>query len=206
VDLPGASAATYNVALIALNITTNPQRHVPSVKMASNLARFFRERFIEATGKWNTDKHEESLEELSVLLMEPRLPLLFRLKANFLLAIGHDDWAPREEYRHDAERVYEQIRMLGDERHPEIERELVTIRARLDTVAKDQITDDPGIEVEAQADTSDPVGDSQLPGDSQELHAIAQDKPAEPQELPGDSQELHADSQELRADSQDLQQ
>jgi len=136
--------------------------------MASNLAEFFRERFREATGKWNTDKHEESLEELSVLLMEPRLPLLYRLKANFLLALGHDDWTIAEGYRHDADEVYGEIRLLGAQ-HVEIERQLVGIRERLDTFARDQITDDPRTEVETQAETSGPVGASQqLTSDSQE--------------------------------------
>jgi hypothetical protein len=190
-------------------------RHIPSVKMASNLAEFFRERFIEATGKWNTDdKHNESLEEFSLLLMEPRLPLLYRLKANLAIAIGHDDWVVAEDFRHDAEKVYGQIRMLedhpvGDERFPEIERELVAIRERLDTLAKDQITDDPGTEDEdedeAQADTSDHVGDShELSGDSQELQVISQEVPADSQELHAASQALHSSSQELPGGSQEL--
>jgi hypothetical protein len=172
--------------------------------MASNLTEFFRERFIEATGKWDTEKHEESLEELSVLLMEePRLPLLYRLKANLLLAIGYDTWDISEDYRHDAENVYEQIRMLPDKRLPEIERELSQLRERLDSLAEYQVTNDPGKEV--QSDISDPVSDSQeRTGDSQELHAISQDVPSDPPELHAGSQESHADSQDLQSSSQEL--
>jgi hypothetical protein len=91
--------------------------------------------------------------------MELRLPLLYRLKANFLLALGHDDWTIAEGYRHDAERVYGEIRLM-EAQHVEIERQLVGIRERLDTFARDQITDDPRTEVETQAETSGPVGAS----------------------------------------------
>jgi hypothetical protein len=170
--------------------------------MASNLTEFFRERFIEATGKWNNGEreHEESLEELSVLLMEPRLPLLYRLKANLALAIGQYDWYLAEDFRHDAEKVYGQIRMLRQ--HPsEIERELIAIRERLDTLAEDQVIDDPRTEVEAQD-----VGNSQeLPGDSQEPPRDSQEPYADADaDADADSQDLQSSSQELPGGSQEL--
>jgi hypothetical protein len=167
--------------------------------MASNLTEFFRERFIEATGKWNNGEreHEESLEELSVLLMEPRLPLLYRLKANLALAIGHYDWYLAEDFRHDAEKVYGQIRMLR-EQPSEIERELIAIRERLDTLAEDQVIDNP--EAGTQSDGSDSVGVTQEPNvNSQELHTDSQESHADSQDLQSSSQELPGGSQKLPA-------
>jgi hypothetical protein len=111
--------------------------------MATNLARFFRERYKVAIDKWETEQHEEALTELSDLLMDPQLPLLYRLKANMALAHSQEDWFHAEEHRTDAERVYDHIRTKlgrpeGDTRWPDQERELVAIREQLDILADEQ--------------------------------------------------------------------
>lgn len=116
--------------------------------METNLLPFFRERYKVAIDKYDTEKHQEALAELSELLMDTHLPLLYRLKANMALAEGHEDWFLAEDYRLDAERVYAHIRTqldcpVGDTSWPEQERELVALRERLDTLAQDQIIDDP---------------------------------------------------------------
>lgn len=111
--------------------------------MATNLASFFRERYKVAIDKWETDRHEEALTELSDLLMEPQLPMLYRLKANMALAQSQEDWFHAEDHRTDAERVYEHIRTElgcpeGDTRWPCQERELVALREQLDALANEQ--------------------------------------------------------------------
>lgn len=111
--------------------------------MASNLTSFFRERYKVAIDKWETDRHEEALTELSDLLMDPQIPMLYRLKANMALAQSQEDWFHAEDYRTNAERVYEHIRTRlgcpeGDMRWPGQERELVALREQLDALADEQ--------------------------------------------------------------------
>lgn len=116
--------------------------------MASNLTSFFRERYKVAINKWETDRHEEALTELSDLLMEPQLPMLYRLKANMALAQSQEDWFHAEDHRRDAERVYEHIRTKlgcpeGDTRWPGQESELVALREELDALANEQLLNKP---------------------------------------------------------------
>lgn len=120
--------------------------------MTDNLFRYFQERYRVAIGKWSTEKteqHAESLDELAELLMDPQLPVFYRLKVNMALADGHDDWYFAEEFRHEAERVYAQIRThcpVGDTRWPNQERHLVALRERLDALAEEQREDDPRLD------------------------------------------------------------
>ncbi|KAM0718167.1 hypothetical protein Q7P37_006499 [Cladosporium fusiforme] len=105
-------------------------------------------RYKVAIEKYETDHHDQALEELFDLLMEVRLPLLIRLKANLALADGNaeKDWHLAEGYRKEAERVYESIRAstpTGDTRWPAYENELVALRESLDTLAEDQLANQP---------------------------------------------------------------
>lgn len=111
----------------------------------SNLGRFFKERYIVAIAKYDTDRHEESLTQLSELLMEEALPPVYRLKANAALADGVDDWYLAERYRLVAEDIYNGISELvaehatGDEEG----RELAVLREMLDSLAEEQVRDRP---------------------------------------------------------------
>jgi hypothetical protein len=106
----------------------------------SNLGRFFKERFRVASSKYDTDRHEEALTQLSELLMEQQLSPVYRLKANILLADGVDDWFLAEQYRLAAENTYDGISEVvansatGDEEALE----LAGLRETLDSLADDQ--------------------------------------------------------------------
>lgn len=126
-----------------------------------NLFNYFRSRYKVAIDKYETDLHDQALEELSDLLMEPRLPLLFRLKANLVLADGNADidWYSAESYRKDAEQVCDSIRAsspVGDTRWPAQENELVNLRESLDTLAEDLLACKPNNADSSQSDA--PLG------------------------------------------------
>lgn len=78
-----------------------------------NLGRFFKECHIVATAKYDTDRHEKALTELSKLLVEKALPSVYRLKANIPLADGIYDWFLAERYRLAAEDTYHAIASLS---------------------------------------------------------------------------------------------
>ena len=110
----------------------------------SNLGRFFKERYIAAMAKYDTNRHEEALTQLSELLMEESLSPVYRLKANVALADGVDDWFLAEQYRLAAEDTYHGIsevvanKMTDDEEGRELAAEHATSREMLDSLAEDQ--------------------------------------------------------------------
>ena len=124
----------------------------------SNLGRFFKERYIVAIAKYDTDRHEESLTQLSELLMEEALPPVYRLKANAALADGVDKWFEAERYRFAAEDTYDGISELvanhatGDEEG----RELATLREMLDSLAEEQRRDKPRQHKITEANDTEP--------------------------------------------------
>ena len=124
----------------------------------SNLGRFFKERYIVAIAKYDTDRHEESLTQLSELLMEEALPPVYRLKANAALADGVDNWFEAERYRLAAEDTYDGISELvanhatGDEEG----RELATLREMLDSLAEEQRRDKPRQHKITEANDTEP--------------------------------------------------
>jgi hypothetical protein len=117
----------------------------------SNLGRFFKERYRVAIAKYDTDRHEESLTELSELLMDEALPSVWRLRANAALADGVDNWYLAEQYRLAAEDIYDGISEVvansatSDEglESAAIHDELAATREMLDSLADDQRRDKP---------------------------------------------------------------
>ncbi|SMR64637.1 unnamed protein product [Zymoseptoria tritici ST99CH_3D1] len=78
---------------------------------------------------------------LQSLLLDLRLPRLYRLRANFALADLHECEALAEEYRLGAERSYTELRELlpvGNTIEPKLEPKLVLIRAGLDELAEER--------------------------------------------------------------------
>jgi hypothetical protein len=126
----------------------------------SNLGRFFKERFRVAVVKYDTNRHEEALTQLSELLMEEALSPVYRLKANILLADGVDDWFLAEQYRLAAENTYHGISEVvancatGDEEGLE----LAVLRETLDSLADDQRLSKPSPhEITEASDTETPI-------------------------------------------------
>ena len=78
-----------------VNFTTSLSRRAMAT---SNTGRFFKERYRVAIAKFDTDRHEESLTQLSELPIEEALTSVYRLKANAALADGVDDWFLAERY------------------------------------------------------------------------------------------------------------
>jgi hypothetical protein len=110
----------------------------------SNLGRFFRERYRVAVSKYDTDKHEDALSELTELLMEDKLSPIYRLKANAALADGVDDWFLAEQYRLAAELAYDVIcEVLSDSERCLVDDEIAILRGLLDSLAEEQRLDDP---------------------------------------------------------------
>jgi hypothetical protein len=115
----------------------------------SNLGRFLKERYILAMAKYDTNRHEEALTQLSELLMEESLSPVYRLKANVALADGVDDWFLAEQYRLAAEDTYHGIseviaeNMTDDEEGRELAAEHATSREMLDSLAEDLAREKP---------------------------------------------------------------
>lgn len=99
--------------------------------------------------KYDTNRHEEALTQLSELLMEESLSPVYRLKANVALADGVDDWFLAEQYRLAAEYTYHGIsevvadNMTDDNEGRELAAELATSREVLDSLAEDQAREKP---------------------------------------------------------------
>lgn len=111
----------------------------------SNVSRFLRERYIVAIGKYETERHDEALTELLELLMDDALSPLYRLKANAALADGVDDWYLAEDYRKAAELAYSDIieTVSNSGSLEDVRDELAMFREMLDSLADDQVLDDP---------------------------------------------------------------
>jgi hypothetical protein len=114
----------------------------------NNLLKFFHECYQAAITKYETPLHDEALQQLTDLLMDPQLPMLYRLKTNLALADGNTerDWHLSEGFRKEAESVYSEIRArcpVGDTRWPAQEHELVNLRKSLDTLAEEQLANQP---------------------------------------------------------------
>jgi hypothetical protein len=114
----------------------------------NNLLKFFHERYVVAIERYETRLHDEALQELTDLLMDPQLPMLYRLKVNIALADGNTEhsWHLAEAFRKEAESVYSDIRSrrpVGDTRWPAQENELVNLRESLDTLAEEQLASQP---------------------------------------------------------------
>jgi hypothetical protein len=109
----------------------------------NNSLKFFRERYVVAIEKYETRLHDEALQELTDLLIDPQLPMLYRLKANIALADSstENSWHRAEAFRKEAESVYSDIRSrcpVGDTRWPAQENELVNLRESLNSLAEEQ--------------------------------------------------------------------
>ena len=124
----------------------------------TNTVRFFKERYRVAIAKYDTDRHEEALTQLSELLMEQSLPSLYRLKANAALADGVDDWFLAERYRLAAEDIYYGTCevVANSATADEGRRELVPIREMLDSLADEQVRDRPRQRKTTEATDTEP--------------------------------------------------
>lgn len=114
----------------------------------ANLKRFFGARMKAATDLSYTDRHDESMNMLKELLWEPRLHLMYRIKANALLADGLDgSWNLREYYRTEAEDTYALfVSRLPDDYtgiDPRFDAEFKALRNALDDMAAEQLEDKP---------------------------------------------------------------
>ena len=85
------------------------------------------------------------MDELIDLLLDPALPRILRLRANFLLANNEEDWSLAEDYRKEAERMYDEIRRLlpPGTGHEATEKKLNSLRESMDELAEDQELADP---------------------------------------------------------------
>ncbi|KAF2102052.1 hypothetical protein NA57DRAFT_73486 [Rhizodiscina lignyota] len=118
---------------------------------------------------YDTERHQECVEQLMELLWEPELPYSERLRVNMILACAVDDWDGAESYRLEAERVYQQIRQrwpLGSEianQFPDQERMLDSARQSLDNIAGDQLEARPS--PSAEQDQEQDQGDTEITDD-----------------------------------------
>ena len=111
--------------------------------------------------------------------MDPNIPMLYRLKVKTALADGYDDdWHLAEAFRKEAEKMYSDIRAtspVGDTRWPGQERELVNLRKSLDSLAQDQLANQPQADEPLELSERPSTvlasqagdGDSRLPGPSE---------------------------------------
>jgi hypothetical protein len=173
-----ASAATPPKATVCATKPRHPELH--TTMATSNLSRFFKERYRVAIAKFDTERHNEALTQLSELLMEEALPSIYRLKANAALTDGVDDWFLAEQYRFAAEKAYDSISEVvansatGDEEGLE----LAALREMLDSLADEQRRDKPSqrqfIEEPSIYSTSRPAKSTTSPADGHAPTAEAQ--------------------------------
>jgi hypothetical protein len=192
--------------------------HVPSCTESAmapnNLLRFFHGRYMVAITNFGTDRHDEALEELTALLLDPQLPMLYKLKANIALADGNaeNDWHTAEAFRREAELVYSDIRAdcpVGDTRWPAQERELTNLRESLDSLAQEQLEARPAEEpllselASATLDDEDITHGSHLSGAS-ELAVLNSSEIGHAPNHPSSRSTLHDTSGAARAEDADV--
>ncbi|KAK6435543.1 hypothetical protein LTR95_008263 [Oleoguttula sp. CCFEE 5521] len=94
------------------------------------------------------EKHAESLQQLTELLIDPVLPRMYRLMANLALADGTENWDLAETFRKDAEEMWQEIKGRTPDEDPTGEydaqkEKLAETREALDSLAEDQLQSDP---------------------------------------------------------------
>ena len=124
---------------------------------------------------WDTDEHAECIEQLRVLLLLPRLPLLLRFKAELLMAYDTGDMSERREWLDEADATYViMYRRQPKGQFPDFDADVAAFKADLDSMraemledmlelehADANIDDTPLLPVEEQAEDQDDEEDAE---------------------------------------------
>lgn len=121
--------------------------------MAIDATWLLKMRYNSAIASYDTAQRQASLHELEDLLLEARLPLIYRLKAHVVLAVSSArGWSKREEHRLAAEQAFSEISALvsnsatvsnseialEEVEHGIEQGELASLRVALDAIADKQ--------------------------------------------------------------------